>query len=203
MIHVCSFEPFKLRLTLFDVITLYIPFIDINSNVMINHNGHSWKINGYTEDTWFNIFWIIQCLQVLSHTLLCISMNLSAYVKCVENTKVFSVWVDCTGKRSTNTISQSYGFVYPIVWHHNGTTIATTLRPHPVVFAKAYKRLRLSSIVSCTLVSTHTEPRVPAMVSKARLIRIGIPIISLRRSSDRLRLIMGIPIPVRRRLLSE
>ena len=36
-----------------------------------------------------------------------------------------------------------------------------------------------------------------------RLISIGIPIINLRRSSDRLRFIMGIPIPVRRRLLSE
>ena len=35
------------------------------------------------------------------------------------------------------------------------------------------------------------------------LISIGIPIINLRRSSDRLRFIMGIPIPVRRRLLSE
>ena len=36
-----------------------------------------------------------------------------------------------------------------------------------------------------------------------RLISMGIPIINLRRSSDRLRFIMGIPIPVRRRLLSE
>ena len=35
------------------------------------------------------------------------------------------------------------------------------------------------------------------------LISIGIPIINLRRSSDRLRFIMGIPTPVRRRLLSE
>ena len=34
-------------------------------------------------------------------------------------------------------------------------------------------------------------------------ISIGIPIINLRRSSDRLRFIMGIPIPVRRCLLSE
>ena len=32
---------------------------------------------------------------------------------------------------------------------------------------------------------------------------IGIPIINLRRSSDRLRFIMGIPIPVRRLLLGE
>ena len=38
---------------------------------------------------------------------------------------------------------------------------------------------------------------------RCRLISIGIPIINLRRSSDRLRFIMGIPIPVRRRLLSE
>ena len=35
-----------------------------------------------------------------------------------------------------------------------------------------------------------------------RHISIGIPIINLRRSSDRLRFIMGIPIPIRRRLLS-
>ena len=35
------------------------------------------------------------------------------------------------------------------------------------------------------------------------LISIGIPIINLRRSSDRLRFIMGIPIPIRLRLLSE
>ena len=38
---------------------------------------------------------------------------------------------------------------------------------------------------------------------RRRLISIGIPIINLRRSSDRLRFIVGIPIPVRRRLLSE
>ena len=36
---------------------------------------------------------------------------------------------------------------------------------------------------------------------RRRLISIGIPIVNLRRSSDRLRFIMGIPIPVRRRLL--
>ena len=40
-------------------------------------------------------------------------------------------------------------------------------------------------------------------LKRRRLISIGIPIINLRRSSDRLRFIMGIPIPVRRRLLSE
>ena len=38
---------------------------------------------------------------------------------------------------------------------------------------------------------------------RRRLISKGIPIINLRRSSDRLRFIMGIPIPIRRRLLSE
>ena len=38
---------------------------------------------------------------------------------------------------------------------------------------------------------------------RRRLISIGIPIINLIRSSDRLRFIMGIPIPIRRRLLSE
>ena len=41
------------------------------------------------------------------------------------------------------------------------------------------------------------------LLRRRRLISIGIPIINLRRSSDRLRFIMGIPIPVRRRLLSE
>ena len=43
----------------------------------------------------------------------------------------------------------------------------------------------------------------PYSLRRRRLISIGIPIINLRRSSDRLRFIMGIPIPVRRRLLSE
>ena len=38
---------------------------------------------------------------------------------------------------------------------------------------------------------------------RRRLMSIGIIIINLRRSSDRLRFIMGILIPVRRRLLSE
>ena len=38
---------------------------------------------------------------------------------------------------------------------------------------------------------------------RRRLISIGIPIINLRRSSDRLRFIMGIPIPIRGHLLSE
>ena len=38
---------------------------------------------------------------------------------------------------------------------------------------------------------------------RRRLVSIGIPIINLRRSSDRLMFIMGIPIPIRRRLLSE
>ena len=40
-------------------------------------------------------------------------------------------------------------------------------------------------------------------LSRRRLINIGVPVINLRRSSDRLRFIMGIPIPVRRRLLPE
>ena len=40
-------------------------------------------------------------------------------------------------------------------------------------------------------------------LKRRRLISLGIPIINLRRSSDRLRFIMGIPIPVRRHLLSE
>ena len=38
---------------------------------------------------------------------------------------------------------------------------------------------------------------------RRRLIGIEIPIINLRRSDDRLRFIMGIPILIRRRLLSE
>ena len=38
---------------------------------------------------------------------------------------------------------------------------------------------------------------------RRRLISIGILIINLRRSSDRLRFILGIPIAVRRHLLSE
>ena len=38
---------------------------------------------------------------------------------------------------------------------------------------------------------------------RRRLTGIGIPIINLRRSDDRLRFIMGIPILIRRRLLSE
>ena len=41
------------------------------------------------------------------------------------------------------------------------------------------------------------------LLRRHRLISIGIPIINLRRSSDCLRFIMGISIPVRRRLLSE
>ena len=36
---------------------------------------------------------------------------------------------------------------------------------------------------------------------KHRLVDIGIPITNLRRSSDRLRFVMGIPIPTRQRLL--
>ena len=38
---------------------------------------------------------------------------------------------------------------------------------------------------------------------RRRLISIGIPIINLRRSSDHLKFIVGIPIPVRWHLLSE
>ena len=38
---------------------------------------------------------------------------------------------------------------------------------------------------------------------RRRLTGIGIPILNLRRSDDRLRFIMGIPILIRRRLLSE
>ena len=40
-------------------------------------------------------------------------------------------------------------------------------------------------------------------LKRRRLTGIGIPIINLRRSDDRLRFIMGIPILIRRRLLSE
>ena len=50
-----------------------------------------------------------------------------------------------------------------------------------------------------------TQQLIQGLYSLRRrgLISIGIPIINLRRSSDRLRFIMGIPIPVRWRLLSE
>ena len=43
----------------------------------------------------------------------------------------------------------------------------------------------------------------PSSLRRRRLTGIGIPIINLRRSSDRLRFIMGILILIRRRLLSE
>ena len=49
----------------------------------------------------------------------------------------------------------------------------------------------------------HSSPHGLYSLRRRRLISIGIPIINLRRSSDRLRFIMGIPIPVRRRLFSE
>ena len=54
------------------------------------------------------------------------------------------------------------------------------------------------------LCNTLGNPHLPGLYSlrRRRLISIGILIINLRRSSDGLRLIMGIPIPVRRRLLS-
>ena len=54
-----------------------------------------------------------------------------------------------------------------------------------------------------TLQATHLCIQGLYSLWRRRLISIGIPIINLRRSSDRLRFIMGIPIPVRRRLLSE
>ena len=43
----------------------------------------------------------------------------------------------------------------------------------------------------------------PLFTKKTRLTGIGIHIINLRRSDDRLRFIMGTPILIRRRLLSE
>ena len=49
----------------------------------------------------------------------------------------------------------------------------------------------------------HIYPLGFYSLRRHRLIRIGIPIMNLRRSSDRLMFIMKIPIPARRRLLSE
>ena len=51
--------------------------------------------------------------------------------------------------------------------------------------------------------SRETISHVIYSLRRHRPIGVGIPIINLRRSLDRLRYIMGIPIPVRRRLYSE
>ena len=77
----------------------------------------------------------------------------------------------------------------------------------------------ITDILNTTNVSTRvsirvrsTCPRVRIQIQKMqglyslrirRLISIGIPTINMRRSSDRLRFIMGITIPVRRRLVNR
>ena len=67
-----------------------------------------------------------------------------------------------------------------------------TLRVHWLVFKTSINEVILK-LYQLGLYSLRRRP----------LISIGIPIINLRRSSDRLRFIMGIPIPVKRCLLSE
>ena len=66
------------------------------------------------------------------------------------------------------------------------------------------KRSRLPRYFQFPYVVAHSSAVLGLYsLRRRRLISIGIPIINLRWSSDRLRFIMGIPIPVRRRFLCE
>ena len=60
--------------------------------------------------------------------------------------------------------------------------------------------------ISKVLRRAHETGRTPQglySLRRRRLTGIGIPMVNLRRSDDRLRFIKGIPILIRRRLLSE
>ena len=73
-----------------------------------------------------------------------------------------------------------------------------------VLFSKTLVTRDVVKVDSVPIMTeSYRKPQGLYSLRRRRLISIGIPIINLRRSSDRLRFIMGIPIPVRRRLLSE
>ena len=96
-------------------------------------------------------------------------------------------------------------------WSATTWTIDSSLqkRPNRMIFnGKYFKSACLRLLSSSCRTDCSLMDRIPIILGlyslrRRRLISIGISIINLRRSSDRLRFIMGIPIPVRRRLLSE
>ena len=101
--------------------------------------------------------------------------------------------------------------------HFLNTNTTQTHCENVLKCVKVFKKYRLKSItkmgngqfylcpselLSLTLVLGSVKwPRASIHLRRHRFINIGIPIINLRRSSDRLRFLMGIPFPVRRRLL--
>ena len=76
-----------------------------------------------------------------------------------------------------------FGFNYHLFWSQMGCSLVGTKVSAVLLLHKIHQGLY--SLIRCHLIS------------------IGISIINLRRSSDRLWFIMGIPIPVRRHLLSK
>ena len=112
----------------------------------------------------------------------------------------------CLSQRISKLPDQTYW--YGLAW--NTSHITPTIAYLRVCYS--YYTFWCMLSIPCSM----TEPswtREPFCISsllqglyslrRRRLISIGIPIINLRRSPDRLRFIMGIPIPVRRRLHSE
>ena len=138
---------------------------------------------------------------------------------CCMLTKLLSDW-----KRS---MQQSMKFVLGIISPHPDTFYKPNVKitnPHwnftcPRWLLPAFGRWAGVNVVDCAMIPfpklgdweswkfmvfPHAAYANLGLYSlRRRLISIGIPIINLRRSLDLLRFIMGIPIPVRRRLLSE
>ena len=81
-----------------------------------------------------------------------------------------------------------------------GEEIQTSLQCNVLVH-----RIFGKSLTGKTLISQALDPKTLGLYSRRRrrLTGIGIPMINLRRSDDRLRFIMRIPILIRQRLLGE
>ena len=90
-------------------------------------------------------------------------------------------------------LCKSTATAFFVIWYHSTSTIVPFIWSNSHHFSVS-KKTRLSNVLI---------PLGLNSLRRRRLTGIGIPIINLRRSDDRLRFIMGIPILIRRRLLSE
>ena len=108
-------------------------------------------------------------------------------------------WPFCLG---LNVLSYGYPYCKNLRWRH----VSVITWPQATILIAAHFFLFVFRN-GMTSIPGHGVPvkRKQGLYSlrRRRLISIGIPIINLTRSLDRLRFIMGIPIPVRRRPLSE
>ena len=125
----------------------------------------------------------------------------------------FLSWLESQSRPSyrPSPLVAHVAWMYQLRWRSECRPNLSVISAAFMAFGRSYKVavkgliIQSSLLYSCFSIRRTHKNALLGLYSlrRRRLISIGIPIINLRRSSDRLRFIMGIPIPVRRRLLSE